>query len=338
LSSPKTSPKTPNIAAPARRAALRAPLLAALALALAPAARAEIKDRIAAVVNGQPIPLSDVADRVAAELLRIEAQNLPAPEREAQRSRLLKEALEQLINERLVETEAVNVGVDVTEEELNNQVAALAKQNGIPNIEEFKEALAQQGTDFEFVRDVLRRQSLQARLMQYKIKPRKVTDDEVQAAYSAQHLEVEYEYKVRNISIATPDDATPAQKLAAGEKAQLAARRVLAGEEFAVVARDLSSAPSAHEGGDVGWLRRGMLFPEADRAIQSLQPGQNSPLFVNSSGFHLFHLDDKRPLPPPPLADVAEKIRARLAEDSVRKEQDNFLRSLRKSAQIDVKL
>jgi peptidyl-prolyl cis-trans isomerase SurA len=332
---------------PAARQTFRALLRASRGLALgaglvastlgAPAARAEVKDRIAATVNGQPITLSDVVDRVQAELNRLGTSNLAGAELEQARTKLLKEGLEQLINDRLIEAEAVQVGVDVSEDEVSNQLKALAKQNNL-EVDAFREALAQQGTDIEFVRDVLRRQALQFRLLQYKIKPRKVTDEEVQAAYSAQNIDLEYEYKLRNIFIPTPEGSTSAQKAAAAEKAQLAAGRIAKGEEFALVARDLSSAPSAHEGGDIGWLRKGMLFIEADQAIAALRPGQNTPLFVNKDGFHLFHLDERRSLPPPPLAEVQEKIRTRLSEDSVYKERDNYLRTLRKGAQLEIKL
>jgi peptidyl-prolyl cis-trans isomerase SurA len=324
------------------RALLRAPLCAALGAAAAllfsaPGARAEIKDRIAAVVNGQPITLSDVLDRVQAELLRISTSGLSAGEQEQAKNKLLHEALEQLINDRLIEAEAVQVGVDVTEEEVSTQLKALAKQNNL-DVDGFREALAQQGTDIEFVKDVLKRQALQFRLLQYKIKPRKVSDEEVQAAYSAQNIELDYEYKLRNVFIPTPEGSTQAQKAAAAEKAQLAAARLAKGEEFALVARDLSSASSAHEGGDIGWLRKGMVFAEADLAIAGLRPGQNTPLFVNKEGFHIFHLDDRRALPPPPLAEVQEKIRARLSEDSVYKERDNYMKTLRKGAQLELKL
>ena len=214
---------------------------------------------------------------------------------------------------------------------------ALAKQNNL-DLNGFRDAVTQQGIDFEMVRDTLRRQALQFRLLQYKVKPRKVSDEEVQAAYSAQNIDLDYEYKVRNILVATPEGSTSQQRKEAADKAQLAAARIAKGEEFAVVARDLSSAPSAHEGGDLGWLRKGMLFAEADQALLTMKPGQNTPLYVNQAGFHLFHLDDRRALPPPPLADVQEKIRTRLSEDSIYKERDNYMRSLRKGAQIDVKL
>ena len=47
---------------------------------------------------------------------------------------------------------------------------------------------------------------------------------------------------------------------------------------------------------------------------------------------------DEPVIPPKPLAEVKEEIRARLANDSVFKERENYLATLRKTAQIDEKL
>src|SRR2546422_9146105 len=82
------------------------------------AAFAEIKDRIAAVVNGLPITLSEVEERVTPELARMPS----GPAGEAQRKDLLKRALAQLIDEQLVASEASALGIDVTEDELQRLV------------------------------------------------------------------------------------------------------------------------------------------------------------------------------------------------------------------------
>src|SRR2546429_7314453 len=66
------------------------------------AAVAEIKDRIAAVVNGHPITLSEVEERVAPELARAGA----GAAGDAQRKETLKRAPSPLIDEKLVASEA----------------------------------------------------------------------------------------------------------------------------------------------------------------------------------------------------------------------------------------
>jgi peptidyl-prolyl cis-trans isomerase SurA len=312
-------------------------LLLASPLGLPTAARAEVKERVAAVVNGQPIALSDVLDRIQPELQRLAQSGLPAAELSRRRAEWLKKTLEQLIDERLVETEARELGVEVGDDEVQRQVEALAKQNNM-EVQAFREAIVAQGMDYEQLRDTLRRQALQFRLLQFKVKPRKVSDEEVQAVWAAQQGEPEQELKVRNLFVPLAEGAGPAAQAEARAKADTALRRLAAGEEFAVVARDLSAAPSAHEGGSLGWLRKGTLFAEADAALSRLKPGETTPLLRNAAGLHLFHLDEKRPIPPRPLSEVQEDIRTRIGNESIVKERENYLRSLRKAAQIDVKM
>jgi hypothetical protein len=49
-------------------------------------------------------------------------------------------------------------------------------------------------------------------------------------------------------------------------------------------------------------------------------------------------LEDRRKLAPRPLSQVQEEIRSRLAQDSVLKEREHYLTTLRKTAQVDEKL
>jgi peptidyl-prolyl cis-trans isomerase SurA len=300
------------------------------------AVKAEIKDRIAAVVNGQPITLSEVQERVQPEL----ARTSPGPAGEAQRKSLLHEALEQIIDERLVESEATSLGIDVTEDDITRGVEQLARQNGMDQAQ-FKDALAQQNISIDTVRDSLRRQQLVLRLLQYKVKPRRVTDEEVQAAYANLNKNAEYEVRARDIFISSPDGATPAREAAARVKADTALRRIHEGEGFAKVARDLSDGPTAKEGGDMGYFRRGQLIAAIEQPAFSLQPGQISGIVRVSGehgGFHIVMLEDRRQLAARPLAEMQEEIRNRLANESVMKEREHYLAQLRKTATVDEKM
>lgn len=328
-------PRSPRSTRPsARRIALA--VLAACGLLAAPRAGAEIKDRIAAVVNGQPITLSDVAERLQVEMKRVDAMP-EGPARERERADLIKRGLDQLIDEKLIESEAASLNVEVAEDEVQKQVEALAKQNSM-DVPHFREAVEAQGISWESVTEGLRRQALQYRVLQLKVKPRKVTDEELQAAYSAQNATPEVEVRARHLFVALKPGMTAAQKEQARQRAETALKRIQAGEEFAVVARDLSDGPSAREGGDLGYFRKGTLFPEADEAAFGLPKGQVSKLLHTATGYHLFKVEDRRAIPQRPLGEVAEELRQRIQNDSVLKERDNYLRTLRKSARIDVKL
>ena len=300
------------------------------------AARAEIKDRIAAVVNGQAITLSDLEERMAPEMARLPQ----GPAGAAQRQKALKQGLEQMIDERLVESEATALGIEITDDEVTHLVEQLAKQNNL-DMTQFREALAQQGISMDTVRDSLKRQQLTLRLLQYKVKPRKVTDEEVQAAYATMNKEGDVEVRARDIFIAAPDRADAGLLATAKVKAESALRRIRQGETFAKVARDLSEGPSAAEGGDLGYFGRGQMLQAIEEAAFSLQPGQVSGLIRTTGehgGYHLVMVEDKRKVAPKPLSAVQEEIRNRLSGDSVVKEREHYLQQLRKTAQVDEKL
>jgi peptidyl-prolyl cis-trans isomerase SurA len=111
-----------------------------VALLCATAVRAEIKERIAAVVNGQPITLSEVEERVGPELARLQQADQAARERD--KASLLRQGLEQLVDEKLIESEAHTIGVDVTEEEVQRGLEQLARQSNM-EVSEFRDALEQ---------------------------------------------------------------------------------------------------------------------------------------------------------------------------------------------------
>lgn len=317
------------------------PLFTAALLGLAAAlvtiaARAEIVDRIAGVVNGQPIALSDVTERAQLELTRLAA--VPAgPERDAQRTAILKRALDILVEERLVESEAATFQLEVSEEEQSKSVEMLAKQNGLTS-EQFKEELARQKLDYAQVKDSLRRQALRFKLLQAKVKPRKVTDEEIKSAYAALGANPEFEVRARHIYARIPSGATPAQQEAAKLKIDKAVARLAKGDEFAVVARDLSDGPTASTGGDLGYFRKGMMLPELEAAALRIKASEVSPVLKTPSGYHLVKVEDRRPLPQRPLAELQETIRAQLSQESVLREQDRYMATLRKGAQVDLRL
>lgn len=307
-----------------------------LLLLLPFAAVAEIKDRIAAVVNGHPITLSEVEERVGPELSRTPQGPVGA----AQRKQILKQALAQMVDEQLVASEASALGIDISEDELQRLLEQLAKENRM-DMAQFRQALTQQGLSVETVKESLKRQQLMMRLLQYKVKPRRVSDEEVQAAYASMNRTPEYEVRARDIYIAAPEGTPPGREADARAKADAALRRIRAGESFAKVARDVSDGPTAKEGGELGYFRRGQMLPQLEQAAFALQPGEVSGLIRvggDHGGFHLVYVEDRRQLPARPLAEVQEEIRNRLAGESVLKEREHYLTQLRKTAQVDEKL
>lgn len=84
------------------------------------------------------------------------------------------------------------------------------------------------------------------------------------------------------------NEAAAAQKLADIK------RRVAAGQDFAVLAKENSDDGSAKDGGDLGWTNPGAFVPEFEQAMNGLTPGQISEPFVSRFGMHIVQVLERR--------------------------------------------
>ena len=81
---------------------------------------------------------------------------------------------------------------------------------------------------------------------------------------------------------------------AAVEKLTELKKRVLAGQDFAALARENSDDGSAKEGGDLGWASPGMFVPEFEKVMNSLAPNQVSDPLVSRYGVHIIQVLERR--------------------------------------------
>ncbi|MDP6388368.1 MAG: peptidylprolyl isomerase, partial [Alphaproteobacteria bacterium] len=87
---------------------------------------------------------------------------------------------------------------------------------------------------------------------------------------------------------------------------------ITAGNDFAEVAKQRSTGPSAAQGGDLGFFRQSdMVKPFADAAF-ALKPGEVTPNPVKTEfGWHVIKVEDHRTGQPPPY----ERVRNQIAQD-----------------------
>jgi hypothetical protein len=106
--------------------------------------------------------------------------------------------------------------------------------------------------------------------------------------------------------------------------AEKARARVLRGEDFAAVARELSRAPDAPRGGRMGNVERGDLPAEFETAIFRLKAGEVSPVIPAEDGFLIFRVEDKSPERRLSREEAAPGI----VRDLARRKADAYLASL----------
>lgn len=154
----------------------RAVALAGLCLCLG---RAEILDRIVAIVGDQEITASDV-DRQ----LRLEALFSGRQVRDDEASR--RQATERLIDQTLIAQDSVLSGMPLTVEERDQTLAELRRQ-GFGSLS-FQEGLRRYGLDAEQVAEFLFAQIRFTRYLQFRFRTgQSVSDEEIEAAYRAEY-------------------------------------------------------------------------------------------------------------------------------------------------------
>lgn len=85
------------------------------------------------------------------------------------------------------------------------------------------------------------------------------------------------------------------QKQAARQQLEELRKRILAGEDFATLAKQYSQDPgSAQDGGELGFFKKKELVPEYEAAALRLEPGGISNVIESQFGFHLIQLIERR--------------------------------------------
>ncbi len=265
---------------------------AAPAAGAAPSATQRSADYIVAIVNTEPITNHQVRLEMQSIARAATQSGRPAPEVQ----QLAEEAVERLINDRAQLHLARETGIKVTDADVDDAETTVARQNRI-DVSELGQRLAADGIDRAQFRKQLRDQVMVMRLRERDVAQRvRVSEVDIdrylreqQQAPNLQNLEL----RLAQVLVALPDEPTPEQVTTAQAKATAAMARARGGEDFAALARELSNAPDAANGGDIGARtadRWPALFVDATRSL----PVGGLAMVRSGAGFHVLKLVDKR--------------------------------------------
>jgi len=174
-----------------------------------------------------------------------------------------------------------------------------------------------------------------------------ISPDELKSYYNEhrdQYL-VPEQVNVRHILIKTPlpgadGKIDPKAVDTARAKAQDVLKQVKAGGNFADLAKKYSDDPgSAKNGGSYGWIGKGRMVPEFEKAAFSLPKGGTSDLVQTSYGFHIIHVDDKQDSHVKPLDEVKSQIEPLLkqqkASQASQQETEQLLSDARNTGSLE---
>lgn len=120
-----------------------------------------------------------------------------------------------------------------------------------------------------------------------------VTDDELRARYEEESPEVQL--RASHIMLRLPIGADAAARDSVRAKLEGLREEIVAGADFAEMARRYSQDPgTAPAGGDLGYFGRGDMVAPFEEAVLRLEPGEMSDVVQTPMGLHLIRLDERR--------------------------------------------
>ncbi|HJZ76747.1 MAG TPA: peptidylprolyl isomerase [Vicinamibacterales bacterium] len=289
---------------------------------------------VVAVVNGATIRAGDL-DAAMNTVVPLSSyhQNLKPQKLDE----LRRQALDGLIDEELKYQEAVRLNVRVADGDVE-QALARAKKS-YRNEQEFERARQASGATLPQIRASIQRALMIQRVYDDQVGARcRVTEAQAAAFYrdNPARFVMPEQLRVSLITIGVDPSAPPADWERARQKVRDLAQRLAGGASFAALAREFSSDESRSKGGDLGFVHRGQLIDEFERALRDLAPGRVSPVVQTIYGFHLLRLIETRPPAQKTFADVKATIVRDLTETRCAQAAAAWSKNLRARARVVV--
>jgi peptidyl-prolyl cis-trans isomerase SurA len=324
--------------------------LAVAVVAAAPMARATIVERVVAVIGERPVLWTELLHRAMSGRVQIRTQTRDPNVISVQEQEMYKELLDRMIDDRLEEQQADKAHISVNAEEIDRGIAniasqAQAQQGRTVTTTDVLDEVRRRGLTEQDFRDEIRRQILEGKLIELRVRPRvHVTDQDAMSAYQHWVKEVRDQetVDVRILALRVPAGASQAQLDARMGEAQELARKARApGGDFCKLVEqhsdDLSSRPTC---GSRGPQPFASLLPSIQDAVRATKPGSVSdPVTVNVGNEEAIVL--VMPLGAarvPAYADVKDDMMQKALIDGLERARKQWLADLRRNVYIDVRL
>ncbi len=260
-------------------------------------------------VNDEVIPEEAVMHELS-RLVHFYSQHMPEEEIRAQMPLLKQKAKEQAIGAKLLLDEADRLDIKVSDEELTARLERVIEDCG--GKEKFGEMMVSQNITLESLKDSIEQGCRVEKLVeQITAEAPAPTEEEIQAHFQAHKNEYKKPERAlaRHILISVEGD-NEEEKIAARQKIEEIRQRIVDGADFSEEAAAHSGCPSGqNNGGSLGWFGRGMMVPEFDNAVFSMEIGELSGIIETSFGYHIIEKTDYDPGEDADYDDVRQQIR-----------------------------
>lgn len=229
-----------------------------------------------------------------------------------------EQVLDQMIGDRVQLHKANELGITVSDEEVNAEVDKWKKL--FNSDEKYIEFLTTLKMDEAYFKDNLKKDLMINKVKEKLTQNVEITDTEL-ADYYGSHINLFYKVKASHILLDTE------------EEAKKILERVKAGEDFNALAKEFSTDPSAKENsGDLGYFRHGEMVESFEQAAFALKPGEISDLVKSDYGYHIIKVEDKTV---DKFEDVKDELKNNMITDRKNQNYNTSFEEMKSKAKIE---
>ena len=313
-----------------------------------------VVEEIIARVNNEIVTRSEYIR--SRDQLKQEVQQQDPANADREFSEKQRDVLRDLIDQQLLLQKGKDLGIS-GDTELIKRLDEMRKQMNLETMEDLEKAAEAQGASYEEFKQNLRNQIITQRVIGQEVGSKlAMNKDDEKKFYELHRAEMEQPEQVRLSEIliapkptakpaasadAKPDPASEAESeaalAAAQDKAQDVLDQIHKGAKFADLAKKFSDGPSAKDGGDLSYFKRGTLSKELEDKVFALKAGDVTDVVRTKQGYVILQAVEHQTAGIPTLKEVEPRIQDALYMQKLQPALRVYLTTLREEAFIDVK-
>lgn len=295
----------------------------------------KLLDGVAAQVGDEIVLVSEVNEMTGPMEKRMRDAGAP----EAQINNMHREALERLIDERLIANMVTRLEMGASEDEISQAVEGIAQGNGL-TAAQLRASVENHGLTMQEYRAKLKGEIERNKIIGAMVNDRvRVTPEEIQALFEERYGDQKQggeEVRLRHILVGVGGSTMRDEKTACN-MINDAAIKIRAGQlDFNEAARQLTEM-NPEQQGELGWLHLNEIAPWMINAIQPLKPGEISEPIPMPFGCNLLQLVDERSFEPITLEQANASLRSELTNRKTDRAIGDWLDEVREQTFISRK-
>ena len=292
-------------------------LLLVCVAALPPALSADtVVEEIIARINNQIVTRTEYLR--SKEQLKQEAQQQDPANADKIVAEKDKDILRDLIDQQLLLEKGKDLGI-TADTEVIKRLDEMRKEMKLESMEDLEKAAVAQGISFEDFKQNLKNQIITQQVISKEVGSRmSISKEELQQFYDEHKSQMERPEQIRLSELLVSTEKKDKDKNAStDEAAQLAAAQAKAddllaqirkGGKFDEIAKKNSDGPTAAQGGDLGYFKRGTLAKELEDKTFAMKPGDVSDVIRTKQGFVILKVAEHQMAGVPPLSEIEPRV------------------------------